>query len=74
MKLPGSFVAVSLAVVTSLLAQTSNPQKRAITAKGLFDFVWVANPQVSPDGSRVCFTRVSVDEKHTGYETSLSRQ
>jgi dipeptidyl aminopeptidase/acylaminoacyl peptidase len=45
--------------------------RRPITEKDLFDFVWVANPQISPDGSRVVFTRVVVDSKRTGYETSL---
>ncbi len=71
MKLRFFAVAVVLAIVTSLLAQNSNPQKRSITEKDLFDFVWVANPQLSPDGSRVAFTRVNVDEKRTGYETSI---
>ena len=47
------------------------PQKRAITEKDLFDFHWVANPQVSPDGMRVAFTQVVVDEKRTGYESSI---
>jgi uncharacterized protein (DUF885 family) len=36
---------------------------RAITEKDLFDFVWAANPELSPDGTRVAFTRVNVDEK-----------
>jgi len=53
------------------IAQTSTPAWRSITDKDIFDFVWVANPQVSPDGSRVAFTRVNVDEKRTGYETSI---
>jgi dipeptidyl aminopeptidase/acylaminoacyl peptidase len=65
----------SLAIVVSLVAQNSTPPaaspKRAITEKDLFDFIWVANPQLSPDGSRVAFTRVNVDEKRTGYETSI---
>jgi dipeptidyl aminopeptidase/acylaminoacyl peptidase len=63
-----------LAIVPSLLAQDSNLQptaKRAITEKDLFNFVWIADPQVSPDGSRAAFTRVVTDEKHTGYETSI---
>jgi dipeptidyl aminopeptidase/acylaminoacyl peptidase len=50
---------------------TAMPQKRAITEKDLFDFRWVANPQVSPDGGRVAYTQVVVDDKKTGYETSL---
>jgi dipeptidyl aminopeptidase/acylaminoacyl peptidase len=59
-------------VVISLAAQTSTSlSRRLITDKDIFDFVWVANPQVSPDGSRVAFTRVNVDEKRTGYETSI---
>src|ERR1700704_606646 len=66
---------IVLAIVTSLAAQNSTPQpgtaKRAITEKDLFNFVWIADPQVSPDGSRAVFTRVVTDEKHTGYETSI---
>lgn len=42
-----------------------------ITEKDLFNFVWIADPQVSPDGSRAAFTRVVTDEKHAGYETSI---
>ena len=66
---------IVLAIATSLAAQNSSPQpgaaKRAITEKDLFNFVWIADPQVSPDGSRAVFTRVVTDEKHTGYETSI---
>src|SRR6266481_5664134 len=66
---------IVLAIVTSLAAQNSTPQaspaKRAITEKDLFNFVWIADPQVSPDGSRVVFTRVVTDEKRIGYETSI---
>jgi dipeptidyl aminopeptidase/acylaminoacyl peptidase len=75
MKSRFTIVIIGLAIVASLVAQNSTPpatsQKRAITEKDLFDFIWVANPQLSPDGSRVAFTRVSVDEKRTGYETSI---
>jgi dipeptidyl aminopeptidase/acylaminoacyl peptidase len=66
---------ISLGLVTSLGAQNFTPpassQTRAITEKDLFDFIWVADPQLSPDGSQVAFTRVNVDEKRTGYETSV---
>ncbi len=65
---------VVLAIVPSLVAQDSSSQpgaKRAITEKDLFNFVWIADPQVSPDGSRAAFTRVVTDEKHAGYETSI---
>jgi dipeptidyl aminopeptidase/acylaminoacyl peptidase len=66
---------IVLAIVTPLAAQNSSPQataaKRAITEKDLFSFVWIADPQVSPDGSRAVFTRVVTEEKRTGYETSI---
>jgi dipeptidyl aminopeptidase/acylaminoacyl peptidase len=45
--------------------------KRAITEKDLWDFVWIGDPQVSPDGARVAFVRVSVNEKKEGYNTSI---
>ncbi|MFZ3264814.1 MAG: S9 family peptidase [Terriglobales bacterium] len=63
--------AIAVALVASVAAQTSTPTRRSITDKDIFDFIWVANPQLSPDGSRVAFTRVNVDEKRTGYETSI---
>ena len=44
---------------------------RPIRETDLFSFTWIADPQVSPDGTRVAFTRVVVDEKRTGYETSI---
>jgi dipeptidyl aminopeptidase/acylaminoacyl peptidase len=46
-------------------------QKRAITEKDLFDFVWIGDPQISPDGTRVAFVRVTVNEKKEGYNTSI---
>ena len=61
-----------LFVATCLAAQNAPaPQKRFITEKDLFDFVWVADPQMSPDGSRVAFVRVNVNEKKLGYDTSI---
>ena len=61
---------VMLALLASLAAQETT-QKRLIMEKDLFDFVWVANPQLSPNGASVAFTRVNCDEKRTGYETSI---
>jgi dipeptidyl aminopeptidase/acylaminoacyl peptidase len=45
--------------------------KRLITETDLFRFVWVADPRPSPDGARVAFTRVTVNEKGDGYDTAL---
>ncbi len=71
-----ALVAIVVVTLASSVAgqDASHPasaQKRPITEKDLFDFIWVTNPQVSPDGARVAFTRVNVDEKKTGYETSI---
>ncbi|PYJ20162.1 MAG: S9 family peptidase [Verrucomicrobia bacterium] len=46
-------------------------QKRSITEKDLFDFVWIGDPQISPDATRVAFVRVTVNEKKEGYNTSI---
>ena len=46
-------------------------EKRTITEKDLWDFVWIGDPQVSPDGSRIAFVRVTVNEKKEGYNTSI---
>lgn len=62
---------VIIAIAASVVAQSQPLAKRSITEKDLFDFVWIANPELVPDGSRVAFTRVVVDEKRTGYETSI---
>src|SRR6267142_3825262 len=45
--------------------------KRGITEKDLFDFVWIGDAQISPDGARVAFVRVTVNEKKEGYNTSI---
>src|SRR5437899_721601 len=50
---------------------TAFAEKRNITEKDLFDFAWIGDPQVSPDGSHVAFVRVTVNEKKEGYNTSI---
>ncbi len=70
MKVGFSSLLVAICLIASLAAQAP-PAHRSITDKDIFDFVWVANPELSPDGSHVVFTRVNVDEKRTGYETSI---
>jgi dipeptidyl aminopeptidase/acylaminoacyl peptidase len=69
----------SLAVLASLFAVTIAAPRaasiaadaRPITETDLFTFTWIADPQISPDGSSVAFVRVSVNEKENRYETSL---
>ena len=50
---------------------TGFAQKRNITEKDLWDFLWIGDTQISPDGSRVAFVRIAVNEKKEGYNTSL---
>jgi dipeptidyl aminopeptidase/acylaminoacyl peptidase len=53
------------------LSQPAQAQKRSITEKDIFQFNWIGDPQISPDGSRVAFVKVTVDEKKTGYNTAI---
>jgi dipeptidyl aminopeptidase/acylaminoacyl peptidase len=46
-------------------------QKRNITEKDLFNFVWAGDPQVAPDGSRIAFVRVTVNDRKDGYNTAI---
>ncbi|MEY2544940.1 MAG: hypothetical protein QOG48_57 [Verrucomicrobiota bacterium] len=63
---------ISLLVSLSIfVASGASAQKRNITEKDLWDFLWIGDPQVPPDGSRVAFVRVTVNEKKEGYNTSI---
>ncbi len=65
------FFVICLLLGLSAGAGSALAEKRNITEKDLFDFVWIGDPQVSPDGSRVAFVRVTVNEKKDGYNTSI---
>src|SRR5215210_6946926 len=65
------FVLTRLLIVMLAVAVTASAQRRNITEKDLFDFTWIGDPQVSPDGSRVAFVKVTVNEKKDGYDTSI---
>ncbi len=63
---------VSLLLITVVfLIAPAVAQKRNITEKDLFNFVWIGDSQVSPDGSHVAFVRVTVNDKKDGYNTAL---
>ncbi|MBY0504734.1 MAG: S9 family peptidase [Bryobacteraceae bacterium] len=62
-----------LTFLITLFAATlaaADPPRR-ITETDLYQFTWVADPQISPDGQRVVYTRVTVNKKHDNYETAL---
>ncbi|MFB3852672.1 MAG: prolyl oligopeptidase family serine peptidase [Vicinamibacterales bacterium] len=63
-----------LAIVTFAAlpaAQERSTGKRGITEKDIFSFVWVADPQMAPDGRQVAFVRVEVDEAGDQYKTAI---
>ena len=59
---------ILLMSVTTIVAFA---QKRSITEKDIFQFNWIGDPQISPDGAHIVFVKVSVNEKRDGYDTSL---
>ena len=66
--------AAGLVVVLALsMAAPAAPAgaRRPIAETDLFRFVWIADPQLSPDGRRIAFVRVSVNEKRDGYDTAI---
>src|SRR5437764_15018556 len=60
-------------LIPLLAAGTGNAfgQKRNITVKDLFDFVWIGGPQDSPERMRVGFVRISANEEREGYNCSV---
>jgi dipeptidyl aminopeptidase/acylaminoacyl peptidase len=64
-------VLTRLLIVVLAVCVNASAQKRNITEKDLFEFTWIGDPQVAPDGSRVAFVKVSVNEKKDGYHTSI---
>ncbi|MDG2201376.1 MAG: S9 family peptidase [Phycisphaerales bacterium] len=48
----------------------SSTRRKPVTPEDLKELVFVSDPQVSPDGSRVLFTRKTIGDKNA-YETSL---
>ena len=62
------------ALVALLALAPSGPiaaAKRPITERDLMKFTWIADPQISPDGSTVAYVQVTVNEKDNKYESSL---
>lgn len=62
---------LSAAVLLAATAIAAAGQKRSITEKDLFQFNWIGDPQISPDGARVAFVKITVSDKKDGYDTSI---
>ena len=65
MKRAGFFPLLAIAL------STSAADRRLVTETDLYSFQWVANPRISPDGSRIVYTHVNVTAKHDNYDTAL---
>jgi dipeptidyl aminopeptidase/acylaminoacyl peptidase len=65
------YLLLSVVVLAALAAQPAAQQRRLITETDLFRFVWIADPQIAPDGAQVAFVRVTADEKKDQYDTSI---
>ncbi|MGD0579099.1 MAG: S9 family peptidase, partial [Bryobacteraceae bacterium] len=63
--------AAALAAVLVVPTAPAADGKRLITETDLYAFQWIADPQISPDGGAIVYTRVSVNAKHDGYSSAL---
>jgi dipeptidyl aminopeptidase/acylaminoacyl peptidase len=61
----------ALVVLAVAVGSPHAQDRRLITESDLLKFVWIADPQMAPDGSRVAFVRVTVNEPKDDYETSV---
>ena len=62
---------LSVALVVISVVAPAFGQKRNITEKDLFNFVWIGDPQISPDGSKIAFVKVTVNDRKDGYNTTI---
>jgi dipeptidyl aminopeptidase/acylaminoacyl peptidase len=58
-------------VVCLLLSSAVFAQRRNITEKDIFDFTWIGDTQLSPDGDRAAYVQTTVNAKRDGYDTAI---
>jgi dipeptidyl aminopeptidase/acylaminoacyl peptidase len=63
--------AAAVAILLLVNAAAATQERRPVTETDLLKFVWIADPQISPDGRRIAYVRVVVNEQKDDYETSL---
>ncbi len=65
------FLCIACCLVFCVEARVDAQAKRNITETDLYQFHWIGDTQMAPDGSRAVFVRVDVTPDHKGYATSL---
>ena len=58
-------------IAAAALAPWQSQTKRNINETDLFEFVWIADAQISPDGSQVVCYRVVPNQERTGYNGAI---
>src|ERR1044072_6292695 len=67
----GAYISALLLIAITVPLSSLGANGRLITEMDLFKFVWIADPQISPDGSRVAYVRVWVNQKSDRYDTAI---
>ena len=62
---------VCLSGIHQVIHAQPQAAKRAIREMDLFDFVWIGDPQISPNGSQVVFYRVAPNQQRTDYDGAI---
>ena len=62
---------VAACLFTSAALPALQLEPRGITETDLLAFTWVADAQISPDGSTIAFVKVVVNERENRYETTI---
>jgi dipeptidyl aminopeptidase/acylaminoacyl peptidase len=60
-----------LALFLALTCSGFAADKRPIAETDLYGFRWVADPRISPDGTAVLYTQITVTAKHDNYQTAI---
>ncbi len=69
--MPSRLACVLALLLVAIASPFAQQQRRPITETDLLDFVWVADPQIAPDGSAVAFVRVVTDRERNTYASSI---
>jgi dipeptidyl aminopeptidase/acylaminoacyl peptidase len=64
------FLSALLAALT-LLPTLAHSQKRPMSDKDLFDFHWIGDTQIAPNGKSLLYVECTVTPDHSTYQTSI---